>query len=182
MILRYMAVLLALAAIGFAARAAWIPAKALLAQAWLDQAFAAAVIEGEAVAPWSWADFKVAGQLTGLGNAIIPVLDRASGQALAFGAGWHEENQGKGPVVLSGHRDTHFAGLRDLEQGAALTLAQPDGEDRFRVTDTVLVDTRKQDLQVPLDAGLVLITCWPFGATDPDTPWRFVVLAEKMQR
>lgn len=180
--LRILAIVFALVAIALAARAAFIPAKAWLAGYWLDQAFDRATETGMPVAPWSWADFRVAGMLSGGGLDDIPVLDRASGQALAFGAGWHEDNQGHGPVVLSGHRDTHFAPLRDMTPGMILDFTQPDTNRRFRVVDALLVDTRQHDLHVPTGTGLVLITCWPFGAIDPDTPWRYVVMAETLQR
>ena len=49
---RALGALLTLAGLGLAAEAAWMPAKAVLAQILLERAFARSLAEGRAVRPW----------------------------------------------------------------------------------------------------------------------------------
>jgi sortase (surface protein transpeptidase) len=42
--------------------------------------------------------------------------------------------------------------------------------------------TSADDLGVTADGGdarVTLVTCWPFGAVRPGTPWRYVVVATR---
>ena len=69
-----------------AGQAAYIPAKAVVAQVLLDRAFEKSVETGRPVRPWSWADMAPVARLSieRIGMNEI-ALDKGSGQAMAFG-------------------------------------------------------------------------------------------------
>ncbi len=159
------------------AKGLWIPLKAELAYGLMDRAFETSVTTEAPAKPWSWADFSVIGRLQ-IAEDIIHVLDRATDQALAFGAGRHEEYAADGPLVLSGHRDTDFASLEGTQTGDTISYETATGLTEYRVTDTRIYDLREGVLLPPGDGQMMLITCWPFDAIDPNTPKRFLVLAE----
>jgi sortase A len=180
------ALLLALASWEFGA-AAYIHAKALLAQALLARAWDRTLAGERAVRPWPWADMHPIARLRApaQGRDLI-VLEGASGQALAFGpahiVGTALPGQA-GSAAIVGHRDTHFRFLRDLRSGDALEIERLDGERlHYTVTGLRLVDTRVEQLVLDADAEtLRLITCYPFDAVRPGGPLRFEVIAKPEQ-
>jgi sortase A len=166
------------------ARAAWIPAKATLAQVLLDDAWRRARAGEDRPVPWPWADaWPVARLVAPEHDRRLVVLSDASGRSLAFGPGHLSGTAppgGSGTTVVAGHRDTHFAFLR--APGDHLELEARDGEaHRYRVIETAVVHAR--DARVAAEATrdrLALVTCWPFEALRPGTDLRFVVLAERV--
>jgi sortase A len=85
-----------------------------------------------------------------------------------------------GNVGLSGHRDTFFRPLRNIQRDDVITVTTLVGEFRYRVVSTRIVGP--EDVSV-LKAGgresLTLVTCYPFyfvGAA----PDRFIVRAERI--
>jgi len=129
--------------------------------------------------PWPWADTAPIARLIAprLGVDLI-VLEGFSGQALAFGPGLVRGHDGT--VVLSAHRDTHFAFLRDVMPGERLVLERAGEAAReFRVRETRVVDYRDAGaLLAGRPDALVLVTCWPLDAIAPGGPLRLVVVAE----
>lgn len=174
--LHLMALLLAAAGLAFLLAAFWIPAKAWLAYRLLDQASRQVAELGTPQKPWQWADFGVQGTLD-ISGKRIHVLDRATGQALAFGAGLHEEANGFGPHILSGHRDTHFSILEQVREGDQIDFSNLGTNRTYRIAETRIFDIREGTLQTPANDALLLMTCWPFDGINPDTPKRFLVLA-----
>ncbi|MDX1711672.1 MAG: class GN sortase [Rhodovibrionaceae bacterium] len=173
--------LLALASV-FLGKGLYIDAKALVAQVLLKQAWADTLETGEPARPWPWADTQAIGRLRVPGGDIDQiVLAGASGRNLAFGPVRLEIGPAAGLTILSGHRDTHFAFLRRLQPGGVVELQGTGGEwRRYRVSATEVIDAASATMAAGPDeapAGLVLVTCWPFDAVDPGTPWRFVVSA-----
>jgi sortase A len=154
-------------------QAGWIPAKAALAQILIARAWQ----KGVPSKPWPWADtFPVARlQVPALGVDQY-VLAGGQGNALAFGP---SRSAGSGQLqVISGHRDTHFGFLQDLQSGHEITLTDLDGKvQRFRVSRSEIVDSRDQ-LPPPWHRGLVLLTCYPFDAVRAGGPLRFLVHAQ----
>jgi sortase A len=183
LVLRLLPVLLFIAGTSQFAIGAWIPAKAALAQLLLERAWQNTTEGGKRVRPWPWADTWPLGRLTvpRLGASWI-VLSGASGRTLAFGPG-HTDGSAlpgeAGAAIVSGHRDTHFAALRDLQVGDELVVERPDGERvRYQVDDLGVADSRTDHLRDPgIGRSLVLVTCWPFDALAPGGPLRFVVTA-----
>lgn len=176
------------AAMMIAANAAWLPAKAALAQQLLHSSWQSAQADGGVHRPWPWADTHAVARLTmpRLGVSQV-VLAGDSGRPLAFGPGWAESSaapgSGTGTTIISGHRDTHFTWLRDLRRGDALTLETPQGPREFTVAAMQVVDSRLHRIATGDDGGpLVLVTCWPFDATAPRGPMRYVVTLARVER
>jgi sortase A len=84
-----------------------------------------------------------------------------------------------GNAVVTAHRDTHFAFLRDLVAGDRIVVETAARAIRsYRVERTVIADHR--ELLLPADdraTTLSLVTCYPFDAIDPRTPLRYAVIA-----
>jgi sortase A len=110
------------------------------------------------------------------------VLAGTSGQALAFGPGLDlsaDPPGQEGTAIISGHRDTHFGFLRQLQFRDRLVLQDSSGRDtEYQVTETQVIDTRDTWLYPPPSGRhLLLVTCYPFDAIDSDTSLRYVVTA-----
>jgi sortase A len=162
--------------------AAAIHGKAWLAQRLLDRAWTETLAGADAVKPWPWADtWPVARLRVPELGVDLYVLAGASGRTLAFGPAVVGGTEGLGHRILSGHRDTHFAFLRELADGSRFSLQDRDGAWRdYRVRGRQVIDVRHPvTAQAAVDRELVtLVTCWPFDAIDPGGPLRYAVTAE----
>ncbi|MFC5436408.1 class GN sortase [Rhodanobacter umsongensis] len=175
---------LALAA-GLGLSAGWIHAKAALAQVLLERAWAHSDHGRRMQRPWPWADIAPLARLSvpRLQRNLI-VLDGDSGQALAFGPGWTpgsaRPGAASGLTVISAHRDTQFGFLKALRAGDRLRLDGPAGASEYQVESSRVIDSRQHGLP-PADSedGLWLVTCYPFDATVPGGPLRYVVKARR---
>jgi sortase A len=85
-----------------------------------------------------------------------------------------------GNVGISGHRDTFFRPLRNIQRNDIITLTTLFGEYRYRVVSTRVVGPSNVAV---LDAGgsemLTLVTCYPFYFVG-SAPNRFIVRAERV--
>lgn len=161
----------------------WIPAKAILAQHLLQRAWQQSLASGNVVKPWPWADTWPVGRLQNdrLGVDLI-VLEGDSGEVLAFGPGHLRRSSSpgeEGHCILAGHRDTSFAFLKDIRAGDFLTLEGKGGKDYYIVQTTGVVRAEELYLDGEREGFLTLITCFPFKAVMPGTPYRFIVAATK---
>jgi sortase A len=162
---------------------AWIYMKAQLAQVLLQRAWAGTLAGQQAVKPWPWADTWPIARLIvpGLGIDQI-VLEGAYGRTLAFGPARVESgsNATEGTVILTGHRDTHFAFLEHVQTGEQFVLQSSNGDFRsYRVGDRRIVDSRSG--RIPLGRrhpALVLVTCYPFHTAMSGGLLRLVVTGE----
>jgi len=162
----------------------YIAAKAEVAQILLERAWVKTLESGAEQKPWGWADTWPVAKITvpGLGESAI-VLDKVSGQALAFGPGLmpnRPEPGAPGVAIIAAHKDTHFSFLKRLKAGQELVVeTRKAGHLLFRVTGFEVVDTRKglviQNSPTP---HLILSTCYPFDALISNTPYRYLVYAE----
>lgn len=160
------------------AQALWIPAKAVLAQGLLWSAWRKVEAGETGARPWPWADTAPVAVLEapGLGLRQV-VLEGSSGRNLAFGPTAMSAVTAP-DVVMSGHRDTHFAFLAKLRVGDPLALRVPGGVRRFRVDRFEVVDSRRARLVIGGQAErLTLITCYPLDAETAGGPLRLVVTA-----
>jgi sortase A len=81
---------------------------------------------------------------------------------------------------VAGHRDTHFAFLRQLAIGSEIVAENAAGErERYRVVKRFVTDERDQSVlaDVPRGHRLTLVTCWPFDPLVFGGPQRLVVVA-----
>lgn len=179
-----------LAAVGgtaaiFLADAVWVPAKAELAQHLLERAWLRTQAGEDNARPWPWADTRPVAVLEVPRLDIREVvLEGSSGRNLAFGPTLVNTNaiEHSADRVLSGHRDTHFGFLRDLESGDLLRLRTSAGIQDYRVKWQETVDARKQPLVIDDNmARLTLLTCYPFDAPTAGGPLRRVVTALPVQ-
>jgi len=175
-----------LAAVGLTAAiflfdALWIPVKAELAQYLLERAWLR-TLEGEPNAkPWPWADTRAVAilEIPRLGLREI-VLEGSSGRNLAFGPTLVNTAQldKSADRVLSGHRDTHFKFLQELQTGDLLRLRTTNEIRDYRINWLEAVDSRVQQLVIDDSIErLTLVTCYPFDAPTPGGPLRWVVTA-----
>jgi sortase A len=156
----------------------WIPAKAELAQFLMERAWDRAQNGALDARPWPWADTSPVAVLE------IPsldlrqlVLEGASGRNLAFGPATVTPIDSR-DLVVSGHRDTHFSPLRDLQPGDRILLTRRSGMMVYRVAWLDVVDSRSQEIVLePRRDRLTLVTCYPFDAVEPGGTLRLVVTA-----
>lgn len=177
---------LLLAAAGLIFQGLYIPAKAVLAQFLLKDAWQRTISGEEQSRPWPWADtWPLARLLQSRLGVDQVVLSGSSGRVLAFGPG-HVSVSAKpgdpGNVVISGHRDTHFSWLASLQDGDRLELQLPDGRAiHYAVLRRQVHHKRELGLLDPhAFDGLRMITCYPFDATVPGGDQRFVVDAVRL--
>lgn len=170
--------------------AAYISAKATLAQYLLERAWMRSSSTAQPHKAWHWADTAPAARLTYSLNEeakrqSMIVLDNASGEAMAFGPGLVAGQLSKASrttVAIGGHRDTHLAFLEHATEETQFELQLPDGSiQRYQFEDAFVMDSRADQLQIAADQpGLVLITCYPFNALQTGGPLRLVVRAKSL--
>ena len=165
----------------------YIRGKAVLAQVLLEDAWQRAAQGGARAKPWSWADTWPVARLQAprLGIDQI-VLAGASGRVLAFGPGHVSGTallEDPGNTVISGHRDTHFRWLRQLQRGDELMLLLPYGNSRRYRVSRLSVHHESETGLLASDgrALLTLLTCYPFQAIDPAGPLRYAVTADAIR-
>jgi sortase A len=164
-------------------QSAWIFAKAQLAQVLLERAFSQSIVSGQPVKAWGWADtWPIARiEISGIQASAI-VLHGSSGEALAFGPALLDETAAigeRGTAVISAHRDTHFAFLKDVVVGDRISITRGDGlVFTYRVTGTSIVDWNTSGIDRHANGfNLVLATCYPFDAITRGSQ-RYLVHAE----
>ncbi len=158
----------------------WIPAKAVLAQVLIEQAWLRSMAENKAVKPWPWMDTWPVGRLRVPEHGVsLIAMSGTSGQALAFGPGLQSENftDNTSTVVMAGHNDTHFGFLEDLKLGSRIQLELPAQTRHFTVSGIAVMDVRDGPAMVEGSGRLVLITCYPFSVAATNGPLRYVVTA-----
>lgn len=165
----------------------WIHVKAVTAQWLLRKAWAQTLATQQPIKPWPWADTWPVGRL------VVPRLDinqiilaDASGRSLAFGPGQLSGSMRPGEpgtIVVSGHRDTHFQFLQQLQEDDLISIEWPTGHrTSYTVQELTVVDSRYTRLTNHAGSeALILMTCFPFDAIVPGGPLRYVVMAEKFQ-
>lgn len=173
---------LLIAAVLCLTKALWIDAKALVAQQLIASAWTESVSHGTEVKPWSWADTWPVAQLTKPNGDKLYVLNRASGEALAFGPAHMQASALPGEVgniVIAGHRDTHFKFMQDVVIGDEFILQDRQGDEyNYRVQHIRIADSRVEQVQLHSEFDeLQLISCYPFNQPQAGGPLRYVVTA-----
>ncbi len=162
----------------------YIHAKAAVAQHLLQRAWDRSLAGEREVEPWPWADTWPVARLEVPAHGVdLFVLAGGTGHTLAWGPG---HLAGTAPVgapgnaVVAGHRDTHFAFLRELRVGDEIHTEDVAGRQRvYRVARSFVTHDRDASVIAPSeDTRLTLVTCWPFGAAVPGGSQRYVVVAE----
>lgn len=167
-----------------AAQAAFIPAKAQVAQVLMERAWEQQLSTGDLARPWPWADFSPTARLIfPAQHRTVLALTDAAGESLAFGPTHMAASVSpgeRGVAVFAAHRDTHFAFLGEVKSGDAIRVETHDGARTFRVTGSEIVRWDASGI-VTHDGGnprIALVTCWPLDAKTHG-PMRYVVWAEE---
>lgn len=164
-------------------RSLWISGKAIVAQHLLESAWQQSQHGEVTKKPWPWADVTTVARLDVPSiNASFVVLSDASGEAMAFGPGLvagNPDNAARETIAVGGHRDTHLAFMEHLEIGSLLFLESRDGNSYpYVLKDKKIVDSRTHTMSIATQRlGLVLITCYPFSASQTGGPLRLVATA-----
>jgi sortase A len=176
--------ILALACLGLAmsqlGSGVYIQLKASLAQ----QLIARAWEQPGPARPWPWADtWPIARLAWPARGESLYVLSGGRGNALAFGPAHDPASSAPGEpgiTLISGHRDTHFGFLGEVETGEEIHLTASDGRlHRYLVTETRIADSRRGPLRAAGD-GILLVTCYPFDAISAGGPLRYIVVARPL--
>lgn len=87
-----------------------------------------------------------------------------------------------GNVVIAGHRDTFFRGLRNIQDRDVVAITNLQGTtQRYQVESTRIVNPKETGVLAPASqAVLTLITCYPFTYLG-HAPQRFIVRANKIE-
>lgn len=166
-------------------KAAYIHAKAELAQVLLQDAWEKTLNGQDQVKPWSWADTFPVAKISVPENDIEQlVLSGASGRNLAFGPGLllsSDSPEKSGYTIIGGHRDTHFEFLKDLIIGQKITLEDKKGKShQYQITSTEIHDIGKDKIFDRGENQLTLVTCYPFNTLETGGPLRYLVHAKKV--
>lgn len=170
-----------------AAQAAFMPAKAQVAQVLLDRAWQTRVETGEAARPWPWADFTPEARLSfpELGRHVLALSD-AAGESMAFGPSRVAASAKPGEpgvAVYAAHRDTHFRFLDRLKPGDPVIVQTHDRTLEYKVIGSSVVPWNASGISMhPTGASrIALVTCWPLDAKVRG-PMRYVVWAERVEQ
>ena len=176
--------LFAVLGLSFFAYGAYIPAKAILAQYLINDAWNDSIRSGETHKPWKWADMHPVMKLSkDKHNQELIVLSGDKGNSLAFAPGHnvfsYMPNQG-GTTVISAHRDTHFEFLQNVSITDIFELTDRNNKTTsYQVSDIKIIDATNQDIAIHSNQDeLKLITCYPFDALIARGPLRYVVTAK----
>ena len=182
--LTFVFVILAVAAMWQLGLAGWIHVKAAAAQLLLERAWQQTLIDHQNNKPWPWADTWPVAEL------IVPSLDVSqvvlagdSGESLAFGPGHSFASampEQRGTVMISGHRDTHFRFLQNLEKGERVILKTRNSIHYYTVSKTQVLDSRNFATDSDADE-LILVTCYPFNSAITGGTQRYLVHARREQ-
>jgi sortase A len=181
-------VVAALLALGFwnLGQGAYIPAKAWLAQELMQRAWLRVTAGEDRAAPWPWADTWPVARLTVKSQDVdLIVLSGGSGRTLAFGPGHLGASAlpgETGNAIIAGHRDTHFAFLRDLAPGELIGVETIGGQGHlYEVVSVDVVDSRRGSLVLDTQLSMLsLVTCYPFDELEAGGPLRYVVTARML--
>jgi sortase A len=102
-----------------------------------------------------------------------PIYEGTDAERLSLGVGHYIGSVLPGIVdnsILSGHRDTVFAQLGELQAGDLILVETAAGVFTYEMTGSEIVDRSDQSVIQPSDeAKLTLTTCYPFKAIGATT-------------
>lgn len=108
----------------------------------------------------------------------VAVFDGTTDRLLNLGAGRIPGTArvgGSGNLAIAAHRDGFFRKLKDIGMGDEIILQHHQGQDRFTVTDTWVVEpTDVSVLETTGERSITLVTCYPFYFVG-NAPQRFIV-------
>jgi len=161
----------------------YIQAKALLAQHLLQTAWQQTLQGGVKVKPWSWADtWPLARLRVPSQNIDMIILEGASGSSLAFAPGHllgTASPGDQGVSLISAHRDTHFAFLRNVKIGDSINIQNSrDETSEYEIVSMEIKDASQVPIPVHTsNRSIMLVTCYPFDSLRAGGSLRYIVYA-----
>jgi sortase A len=117
-------------------------------------------------------------------NAELAIVEGTDPNDLAKGVGHYTGSYfpgDNGQIVLSGHRDTVFRRLGELNIGDKFEVQMPGGMYTYEITGTKIVEA--DDLTIITlqdeEEELIVTTCYPFSYVG-DAPQRYIIYAKPM--
>ncbi|EKN68977.1 class D sortase [Schinkia azotoformans] len=118
-------------------------------------------------------------------NAELPIVEGTSDNDLEKGVGHYKgtayPTEGD-QIVLSGHRDTVFRRMGELEVGDVFIVKLPYGSFEYKIESTKIVDADDRTIikSTAPNEELVVTTCYPFTfvGTAPD---RYILTAKPVK-
>jgi sortase A len=118
-------------------------------------------------------------------KAELPIIEGTEENELEKGVGHYSTTVLPGKpdqILLSGHRDTVFRSLGELEIGDIFEVSMPYGEFTYEITDSRIVDA--DDTTVIRSTApheiLTVSTCYPFTYVG-NAPSRYILNAKRIQ-
>lgn len=117
-------------------------------------------------------------------EAELPIIEGTDEDELEKGVGHYSTTVFPGQpdqILLSGHRDTVFRQLGELEIGDILQVNMPYGEYIYEITETEIVDaddTTVINSTAPHEI-LTVSTCYPFSYVG-NAPYRYILSAKRL--
>jgi len=111
----------------------------------------------------------------------VPILEGTTEEELLRGAGHFDKTGMPGDnkqVLISGHRDTVFTQMGELEHGDKIIIELPYGDFEYEIEKTEITDADDTSI---VDLGLreeelVVTTCYPFNYVG-SAPERYIIYA-----
>ena len=119
-------------------------------------------------------------------DASIAIIEGTDPEELKHGVGHMAQTAFPGDndqILLSGHRDTVFTRLGEIEVGDIIEVELPYGTFEYEMVDSIIVsadDTSVIGSTAP-DEELVISTCYPFGYLG-NAPDRYVIYAVPVEK
>lgn len=114
-------------------------------------------------------------------NATLPIFHGTDEDELERGVGHYRGSVLPGEpdhTILSGHRDTVFRELKDVEIGDELIVATSAGQFAYEVVDIYIVDAEDTTVIRPTGKPTIsLTTCYPFNFIG-NAPDRYIIEGE----
>ncbi|WP_368298252.1 class D sortase [Cytobacillus firmus] len=118
-------------------------------------------------------------------KAELPIIEGTDEDELEKGVGHYSTTVFPGQqdqILLSGHRDTVFRSLGELEIGDTFEVSMPYGKFTYEITDSKIVDA--DDTTVIRSTApneiLTVSTCYPFSYVG-NAPSRYILNAKRIQ-
>ncbi|WP_101846858.1 class D sortase [Halobacillus sp. Marseille-P3879] len=115
-----------------------------------------------------------------------PVFWGTDEETLTQGVGMHESEwtvtpDVNGHTLLSGHRDTVFTEMGDLQIGDLVYVEYEDKEYAYQIRNLFIVEADDKSVVVEKDTPtLTISTCYPFEFVG-DAPYRYIVEADLVE-
>ncbi|USK39900.1 class D sortase [Cytobacillus firmus] len=118
-------------------------------------------------------------------KAELPIIEGTDEDELEKGVGHYSTTVFPGQhdqILLSGHRDTVFRSLGELEIGDIFEVSMPYGEFTYEITNSKIVDADDTTVirSTAPDEILTVSTCYPFSYVG-NAPSRYILNAKRIQ-